>query len=463
MMIPWKYTSDFDTQKHLFFEKIEMGDVVETYICSCGRSEFIVKKPQQKLTYHCPQCENEVFYDANGAWENLTKYVPQSILSELPCEYITQHDASHITAQCSMNIPVDTDFLNKEVIWAKKALYSLRLTPDGEVSKVYEIEPKEGIKLELKKRILHQINANNPLRADNLVNQETDLARISFILENKPYRGWEFHYWEDMSIFTADIDTQGILNAISNSPTKESVKKAVYQNYLRQIHRQVMFNDFFIELFTRKIQDTNILVKFLDLEPELTLYADAGFPLVIDFLKLHYSEYQLFELFKEASATREDAYLFQKSILEFQFYIELKKENFQKVPCTTRALYDEITKEHRRDRYKHTFNQKITYTKQALKSCVQVDGYEVRLPQTGKALYDWSDYIYKELASDFEKIVEGKTTIYGFFKNGSLEFSVKVEDGDIVETKKKYDALHNHQEHETLSKWVKINDDDIQT
>ena len=61
-MIAWKLTTEFDKQRHLFFEKIQTDYIVETYICSCGHTDFITKHPEQKLKYICIECENTKFY-----------------------------------------------------------------------------------------------------------------------------------------------------------------------------------------------------------------------------------------------------------------------------------------------------------------------------------------------------------------------------------------------------------------
>jgi hypothetical protein len=453
MAISWKYTADFDKQKHLFFGKIKIGCVVEAYICACGFNEFIIKYPEQELNYTCSKCKNDIYHDANGAWKNLGKFLSKDIDSKLQYTYVTYYDSSQITSQYCMKIPRDIDFIYKKIIWKNKPIYSLSITSDGEIIKQNEIKPQKEIYRQLEKNIIHQINKNNPLRAAHTANEACDLARMSFILKHKVLRGVEFYYWEDISIFTKDIDIQGVLAIISNFRREKSVKKAVYLSYIEQMKRGNMFNDFFIESFTRSIKDPNILVKCLNLQLEFKLFSCPSLPLFIDFLKIHYTEKQIFELIREASATKKNIYLFENTLVEFHSYIE--KYHFRKVRCNISALHDELTREIRKDTYKDIFYQKLTYTDAALNACTQVDAYHIQLPHIGKELYDWADIVHSPLASHFYQIQAKKTIIYGFFKKEILQFTIRMEDQDIIETRRKFQTFLNEQEYKVLSKWFK--------
>ena len=48
-MIAWKLTTDFNEQRHLFYQKIETDYVIESYICTCGHTDFIIKHQKQNL------------------------------------------------------------------------------------------------------------------------------------------------------------------------------------------------------------------------------------------------------------------------------------------------------------------------------------------------------------------------------------------------------------------------------
>ena len=54
-MIAWKLTTDFDKQRHLFFEKIKTDYIVETYICNCGHTNFITTHTEKSLKYICKE------------------------------------------------------------------------------------------------------------------------------------------------------------------------------------------------------------------------------------------------------------------------------------------------------------------------------------------------------------------------------------------------------------------------
>jgi len=127
MIISWKLTTDFDKQRHLFFDKIETGYIVETYICSCGHTDFITKCPEQKLNYICKECKNTKFYDANSAWRNISHFLYQNLDLEFSYAYDIQIDNHAISSLYITRIPQDINFFSRKVIYLKNPAYILIL------------------------------------------------------------------------------------------------------------------------------------------------------------------------------------------------------------------------------------------------------------------------------------------------------------------------------------------------
>ena len=144
-MIAWRLTTEFDKQKHLFFDKIQTGYVVETYICTCGHTSFITKHPKQKLNYICEACENTKFYDANAAWQNIFYFLDQNPDLKLSYKYDIRTDEVAISSQYITSIPKSIDFSTHKVIYSNKPVYSLILGMDGEVKEDYSLRVEQTI------------------------------------------------------------------------------------------------------------------------------------------------------------------------------------------------------------------------------------------------------------------------------------------------------------------------------
>lgn len=81
--IPWKLSVDFNKSQHLFYEKIKTDYMIESYICSCSHKEFIIKHSTENIDYICEQCGNDVFFNANDAWNHTDRFLSQNTTLKL--------------------------------------------------------------------------------------------------------------------------------------------------------------------------------------------------------------------------------------------------------------------------------------------------------------------------------------------------------------------------------------------
>ena len=200
-MISWKLNSDYDKQKHLFTDKVKLGNNLETYICACGHIESIIKQPEQKIEYTCDECASELFYDANLAWElsfeNIDYILPKEIQSKLRGIYYIQTFKDKIESKYNIYLPRDFDFANKKVIYAKKFECSITLTSKGELYETDTEHIDQKVKHRLYDELLKFIQENNYFNIPKYENTNFDLNKVIFFLQNRHLEDFDFYYWVD--------------------------------------------------------------------------------------------------------------------------------------------------------------------------------------------------------------------------------------------------------------------------
>jgi hypothetical protein len=454
-MIAWRLTTDFDKQKHLFFEKIKTNYVIVAYICSCGYIDFVIKYSKQYVEYVCSRCENTKFYDANIAWKH-GNFLYQYKDLDFTFEYDIENYTNGISSRYITKIPKTIDFLNSKVIFGKKSVCNLKLTIDGELKQSYALRLDEKKLSKLKKNLILYINKNKCLDIPYPKDKDLTLKMVSFFLKNKHLKDFDFYHWNDIDILEGqDIDINDALKIISNNHKAKSVRKTIYQNYIRQLKNSNSFDSKFIEAFTKTIRDINILVKLLSLELIYSKYSSVDSKYLeemIVFLKKHYTEKQLLQFFssKEFDSNK---YLFRDTVHEFYFNKDLLHNKFKKVPCKVASLHDEFVRCSKEQRYEYMMYQKLNYTEEENQACIQLNNNKVRLPKTGQELYEWADALHNCMAGYFDDIKDKESIIYGFFQDNVLSFAVEIYHNTIIQASEKYNAKLSIENKNTLDKW----------
>ena len=211
-------------------------------------------------------------------------------------------------------------------------------------------------------------------------NKKLTLRTGSFFLRNKHLKSFEFFYWQNTNQFKSnvDIDTYQALKIISNNRKEKSVKKAVYQNFLNQIDYKKRFNYSFIQIFTDKIKDPNLLVRFLELKLyyiDLDEYDNKDIKSFIDFLQTVYSDKQILNLFSELNYDTINKTMFFDMIREFNYCKSFINEEFKKTKCELQELHNEFVKIAHENRYKDIYQKLLHYKKNKIKACVDIKKY----------------------------------------------------------------------------------------
>ncbi len=459
-MLPWKYTTNFDTQKHLFYKLVDTNYVIETFICKCGNKNFIIKYPHQSINYTCPICKNKNFYDANLAWKNIHHFT--YLHKNLKLKYIYDDvyiEKSKIKSRCVISIPNGIDFLEEKVIFSKKEIFSIWLSNDGDIEESYELEYDNEVFLALKNGMEKYLSENATyLNIPTTQKHKITLDSGAFFLKNKHLKSYEFYYWENTKLLKDEITINQALQIVSNNRKEKSVKKAVYKNFLDQLDNGIKYNYDFVMFFTKKIKDPNLLVKFLKLEL-YHIYLDSDekqcMMSFFNFLQEYYTDKQILNLFSKLNYHTKT--IFFDMIISFCYcdYKYVIKDEFQKTKCTIEALYEHFEQIGRKYRYKDIYEKTLYYKENKIKPCVDIKGYQIKLPKSGKELVIWANILHNYIAIYFDRIQNDKTTIYGFFKNNNLIFTVEINDKKLIQASRKYNHKLKDDEQKVLNIWLK--------
>jgi len=455
-MVSWRLVSKFDDVHHLFSDVIQTDYLVETYICSCGENKFIIKHKGQKIDYQCVKCGNVNFYDANFAWNNFTYFMQQHEDIEFAYEYRIKYMYSTLESLYVIKIPYSIDFISQEVFYGEKPIYTLAITEDGKIEKSYVQQLENRVIATINKNLLDEVNDIDSFECPKPKNKKITLEIAAFFLKNRHLKEFEFYYWDSApKITNKHLYVNDAIMYIADYPKAKSIKKAIYKNYMQQMQDRGRFNSIAIEVFCKTINDSNIVVKLLDL-PLDSFVSSSIYPKDVQefilFLKGYYTEKQILGFFSSQQLS-ERPFLFQDMLDQFVFIIAILHDVFQKVDCKPIVLHNEFVRCAMTERYKYISQKKLSYTEEELKPCITVDNYQVRVPRTGQQLIEWAEYLHNCMAGYFDIIERHETMIYCFFHDNHIAFAVEITDTQIKEASGKYNRELTKEENSVLEKW----------
>lgn len=457
--ISWKLTTNLDKQENFFLEKIDRGYIMETYICSCGSTNFIIKHPNQKLNYTCKECENSFFYNANTAWNYTMHFLLRHPELKLRFEYVVKSSIGTISAQYVTNIPKNIDFSKNEIIYEQKVISALALIKNTQLDEYYlsKFEHHKNISLQLHKTLIDYINNHSSLSHLCTKEKRLNMEMAIFFFKNNHLKDIDFYYWHDISKFKGkEVSINEALSIISNYSKVKSVKKALYQNYIFQLESFGEFDSTFIEAFFENIDDINILSKLLILQFDYRFehmydYKEELNELIV-FFKKHYSQIQLLKLFSSYSIV-ENNYLLIDTIIYFINMKDILERKFKKVSCNVATIRNEFHRCSLELKYKEVKDKKLLYTQEDIKPCIAIDSYRVKVPENGKELYSWANYLDNCMAQYYDSIIDKETIIYCFFKDNALAFAVQICNNHIEQYAGKRNSDLNVEEAAILFEW----------
>ena len=457
-MVSWRLVTKFDDIRHLFSDVIQTDYLVETYICSCGENKFIVKHQDQRIDYQCAKCENVEFYDANYAWSNFTHFMRQHEDTAFTYEYRIKYTWSALESLYIIKIPYSIDFVSQRVFYGEKSIYTLALTQGGKIEKSYIQQVKSHIITTINKNLVDEINNTDAFEFLKRKDKKITLDEAAFFFKNKHLKEFEFYLWDSApKITNKNLYVNDALMYVADYPKVKSIKKAIYKNYMRQMETNGRFSSIAIEVFCKTIDDSNIVVKLLDLPLDFFVNSSIDTEDVrefILFLKAYYTETQILR-FLSSKQLDNRPFLFQDMLNEFVVTKESLSAIFQKVACKPVVLHDEFVRCARIERYKYISQKNLPYSSEKIKPCIWIENYQIRVPLTGQQLFEWAEYLHNCMAGYFDMIVRQETIIYCFFKDKYLEFAVEISDEQIVQASGKYNRELIPEENMIIQRWYK--------
>ena len=93
------------------------------------------------------------------------------------------------------------------------------------------------------------------------------------------------------------------------------------------------------------------------------------------------------------------------------------------------------------------------YAAKVLEPCIQSDIYEIRLPQTGLELNMWGEFLHNCLAGYCNQVMNGESSIYGFFQETQLMFAVEIRNDKIIQASTKFNSPLSNEQKSILDAW----------
>lgn len=457
-MIPWKLVTKFDDEQHLFSNIIDTKYVVNSFTCSCGHVDLLIGYLYDEIEYTCPICKNSVFYDANNAWRNIDYFLSYNNDIEF-YSYDISTCKDSLEARYVTKIPTNIDFMRKKVLYSGKKLCSLLINDKGDIKESSIIKENEDINNELKTILVNSLNKKpDHFNLPTSEYERLNLDSASFFLKNKDLNDYGFYNWAvNRGLTTEHIAIEKALHILANDRKEKSVKRMIYNNYLNYNRKNKGFNPSLIEIFTRDIKDSNILVKLLELDIYNCNLSTGYIILLIQILKKRYSEKQILVLFVELSKNNSRRQYFVDMMHAISDIDDI--DNFfkvhKKVKCNISSLHDAAVEYTRKCLQKRLSIGTIYNEKHQLKPCIQIDNYEIKLPQNGIELLDWAETLHNCMASYYEMIVKNETSIYGFFIKNKIEFAVEISEGNFIQASRTCNEELLPKQQEILQKWLK--------
>lgn len=464
-MLSWKMWQYFDTDpSQLFHNVMQTGYLLRGYVCMCGHETIIVDSSSNEVQFSCPKCSNTTFFDANEAHGSFGYFLEdhdeefkrsrhaflysydhkkESILDSLakstfPIEYeyaVVREDGCISSCYRSINeVPIAIDFAKEKIISAPVDLYRYELYDDGTNSESFMLGYDYQIFATLRQK-LNQVLQQNPVFYNiPLLPKAVRLNHemVSFFLKHPWLKEFDFYRWDDCEQLSQEINTiSEALSYILKGRNEKSIKRALFNNYSLQLQTYDMYQTVFINTIIETIKDPNMVVSLLQhivYYRGMTKDEEPHLKRLIVFLKKHYYEKQIISFIKQI----DDGYYLLDLLREFIYCEQELDELFLKPKCTMNALHDEFSRCARFMHAKQTFLS-IVYRDQQEKAEAKVLGYDVKLPHTGRELFEWSERLHNCLSGYFHQIYENQTTVYGFFRNDTIEFAAEIADKTIIQ------------------------------
>lgn len=468
----------------------EQSEYQHNYFCKCN-TKFVLKtsldnpNPPDVL---CPKCGNDYFIDVHE-WEGGNK-------TKIWKQFFWNNEKVHTNSRWSVKlyfmIPVHSPE-NNLITLKKQDLLTLYLNKDGssensqrDLKYKYPVISKYSVFLhgrpqEIKKilvedstELMYQFVMENKTKQiawidKKEIDKETVDSRlecISYFLKHHYLQELELFHWK-MPILQHNLQkypTQlKMLDYIVQHKDKKAVRKALYVSYANalSVTGYYPYSDF---VFSRAIDDQNFLAKLLAIFPAVKqhIFTDETFVNAIKFiifLKNHYSEKQISKLFLQEMQDEKDhkkALLTWRDTLRminYQGSFEHLDQYFQKVHLTTGNLHDELIRVLHLASFEKENNSVFIYNKYQNESQIIFENLLFRLPIDKEELSLWAKKLHNCMFGYAREIEDGKSIIYGVFKNNKLVYAVELKAMQIIQALGTSNTIIHNEDMQIIKRW----------
>jgi len=443
---------------------------VHAYACKCGTEHtYITDKFAKKATHICLQCGNSGFFNV----ADIDRYDEYLINIDGPAQCTLEGDDAY--ARLFVSIPKSVDLARDKVLYESKKIFELKISLVGKES-VYRGWEKinSDIQEEVYKELLYYVGEHylkekmhdyEALQMDQRTFPQMRKA-ISFFLKYSEFKHSELLSW---AVIDDDLYHNGgvektplnLLEFLRSHKTQSSIKRALYRRYKEEISEGKFYpiNSYIIcrifddpNFTTRMLDHHDIVFTYSNDYQSISLFAASHIRLV-EFLKQHYSEKQIFQMFQNMG---DDPSYWEDSVSMFNslFDNEQISTYFQSPRANVRAIHDELV----RSRYllRNIYNKSVDfiYTEMQTKPCVLWrNKLQIVLPENGAMLNEWSYKLHNCVYGYIGKVANFDTTIYGVEEKGVLNYAIEIKNGSIIQMKGAYNAEPNKDIKKLLNEW----------
>ena len=345
---------------------------IHHFFCTCGHSFTQKTAINQSFApdISCPQCQNSTFVDTDEFKQG------QLLEDSIQIQYGIKLFENQTLWGADIYIDFPVYFQKNKVVLQSKKLLHIHMykSIDRNHVRAYElvyypyISSTYGFKIWTKqsKLDLVAINALSNFIMEHKnetiawINNE-DLSELSsskkllylhYFIKKAHLKEFNCYYWDMVLLqnYTKEYNSElKMLDFIVNHRKEKSVKRAFYTSYKNAV-KSKYYNPHSDFIFSRTIEDSNILEKLLSLELKVkqNLFTDNNYlegMALVNFLKKHYTEKQISKLFvQELSLNRKTRQYWEdilRMIQKDNAFSELE-QYFFKHKLTVKNLHDEI-------------------------------------------------------------------------------------------------------------------------
>ncbi len=463
-------------------ENSRMTKYLHYYFCKCGHLFKLntVVNISSAPDVDCPNCGNDTFVDVDA-------FTRGELLEEVEdLSWGIEAFENHTLWGVHLCIDLPVCNYREEVILQRKKVLQLHMHKNGhsKSGKTYDLKHYPYITNKYNLPIHHKTGDLDLMALqtlyDFIINHKTkeivwlkkkDIENlpvdkkvqcINYFLKHPHLKELNFYYWDmvllqnDTRKYSSEIS---MLDFVCNHRKEKSVKKALYHTYKNAIAAK-QYNPHSDYVFSRTIDDTNLLVKLLNIDPDSKqkIFTDdnylEGMELVI-FLKKHYSEKQICKLFSEEMLSKQALRYWEDIMRMMQrdnAFLDLER-NFLKVKLTIKHLHDEIIRVLHAANFFYEENAALDYEEDQLSAQGIYDDLVFKLPFSAEELSLWSKILHNCMFGYIGAIQKGDSLIYGVFKNDTLLYALEFGGTKIVQAKAVSNQSIPHDDMKKIKQW----------